>query len=63
MTELQQLALDFDFIIQHKRCINMPADFLSRFNNSLPVNAIQLTARDLADQHGLDPEIQALKEF
>ena len=41
----------------------MPADFLSRFNNSLPVNAIQLTARDLADQHGLDPEIQALNEF
>ena len=41
----------------------MPADFLSRSNNTLVVNAIQLTARDLADQQGKDPEIQALKEF
>ena len=63
LTELQQLALDFDFIIQHKKGINMPADFLSRSNSTLVVNAIQLTARDLADQQGLDPEIQALKEL
>ena len=41
----------------------MPADFLSRSNSTLVVNAIQLTARDLADQQGLDPEIQALKDF
>ena len=41
----------------------MPADFISRSNTTLAVNAIQLTARDLADQQGLDPDIQALKEF
>ena len=29
LTELQQLALEFHFIIQHKKGINMPADFLS----------------------------------
>ena len=63
LTELQQLALEFDFIIQHKKGINMPADFLSRSNNTLVVHAIQLTPRDLADQQGLDPEIQALKDF
>ena len=63
LTELQQLALEFDFVIQHKKGINMPADFLSRSNNTLVVNAIQLTARDLADQQGLDPEIRALKDF
>ena len=63
LTELQQLALEFDFIIQHKKGINMPADFLSRSNNTFVVNAIQLTPRDLADQQGLDPEIRALKDF
>ena len=63
LTELQQLALEFDFIIQHKKGINMPADFLSMSNNTLVVNAIQLTPRDLADQQGLDPEIRALKDF
>ena len=41
----------------------MPADFLSRSNNNLVVKANQLTARNLADQKGLDSEIQALKEL
>ena len=41
----------------------MPVDFLSQSNTTLSVNAIQLTAQDLADQQGLDPEIQTLKEF
>ena len=63
LTELQQLDLEFDFIIQHKKGINMPADFLSRSNSTLDANAIQLTAWDLAEQQGFDPEIQALKEF
>ena len=63
LTELQQLALDFDFVIQHKKGINMPADFLSQSNTTLAINAIQLMARDLANQQGLYPEIQALKKF
>ena len=57
---LQQLALDFDFVIQHKKGINMPAGFLSRSGLDSKINAIQLTARDLAAQQNKDPEIQAL---
>ena len=67
LTELQQLALEFDFVIQYKKDINMPADFLSRAGIDLPsqnaadceiqVNAIQLTAADLARQQETDPEI------
>ena len=76
LTDHQQLALEFDFVIQYKKGINTPADFLSRAginmpadssslpgSNNVPVNVIQLTANDLARQQEADPEIQALIAF
>ena len=65
LTELQQLALDSDRVIQHKKGINMPVDFLSQSNTTLSVNAIQLTARDLADQQGNtgSQRIQSFREL
>ena len=51
----------------------MPADFLSRAgmdmpadssgSNDIPVNVIQLTSSDLAQQQEADPKIQALIAF
>ena len=45
LSELQQLALEFAYVIQHKKGINMPAGFLSRlaveFNSQptiVPIN-------------------------
>lgn len=56
---MQHLALDFNFVIQYKKGINMPARFLSRSGVDVPINSIQLTAHDLACQQEEDPEIQA----
>ena len=54
LTKLQPLALEFDFIIQHKKGINMPADFLSQSGLKLQVNAIDLTPNDLASYQAQD---------
>ena len=58
LAELQQLALEFDFVIQH-----LPADLLSRSGLELKVNAIELTTNHLAAQQARDPEIGALMKF
>ena len=63
LTELQLLSLEFDFAIQHKKGINMPADFLSRSGLELEVHAISLTPTSLADYQNRDPEIRALINF
>ena len=64
LTELQQLALDSYFIIQHKKGFNMPADFLSWSNTTLSVNAIQLTDRDLPTGAGSrNPGSQGIPGF
>ena len=52
LTQLQQLALEFNFVIQHKKGINMLADFLSRSN--LEINIIQLMACHLASKQSSD---------
>ena len=61
LMQLQQLALEFNFVIQHKKGINMLADFLSWSN--LEINTIQLMACHLATKQSSDVEIQALKYF
>ena len=61
--ELQLFSLEFDFVIQHKKGINMPADFLSRSGLKLEIHAINLTPTSMADYQNQDPEIRALIEF
>ena len=63
LTELQLLSLEFDFVIQHKKGSNMPADFLSRSGLELEVHAISLTPTSMADYQNRDPEIRALIDF
>ena len=60
LSDLQLLALEFDFVIQHKKGINIPADLLSRSGIKTPINAVQLTPHDLATQQEEDHEIQSL---
>ena len=63
LTELQLLSLEFNFVIQHKKGINMPADFLSRSGLELEIHAINFTPTSMADYQNRDPEIRALIEF
>ena len=63
LTELQLLSMEFDFVIQHKTGIYMPADFFSRSGLELEVHAIELTPTSMAKYQNQDPEIQALIEF
>ena len=55
--------MEFDFVIRHKKGINMSADFFSRSGLELEVHAIKLTPTSMAEYQNQDPEIRALIEF
>ena len=63
LTELQLLSLEFDLVIQHKKGINMPADFLSRSGLELDIHAIELAHTSMAEYQNQEPEIRALIKF
>ena len=49
--------MEFDFVIQHKKGINMSADFFSRSGLELEVHAIKLNPTSMAEYQNQDPEI------
>ena len=59
LTELQLLSLEFDFVIQHKKGINIHADFLSQSGLELEVHAIELTPTSIAECQNQDPRDQS----
>ena len=54
--------LEYDFVIQYKKGISMPADFLSR-NKIDEIAAIDPFTPDLAHEQALDSDIVKLKHF
>jgi hypothetical protein len=62
LNRLQLAMLEYDFIIQYKKGINMPADFLSRSKID-EIAAIDPFTPNLAQEQALDPDIVKLKYF
>ena len=62
LNRLQLAMLDFDFTIQYKKGINMPADFLSRQTVD-HLSAIDPFGPDLPQLQAADSDIIKLKHF
>ena len=62
LNRLQQAMLEYDFTIQYKKGINMPADFLSR-SKIEEVAAIDPFTPSLMHEQGQDPDMIALHKF
>ena len=72
LNSFQQLALEFDFITQHKKGINMPADYLSRAipdgADSAPagtqvVNTLTLEPSDMVRAQSNTADLDQLRKF
>jgi hypothetical protein len=61
---LQQIMSDHDFIIQHKKGSEMPADFLSRnVVSELNVSAINIFEKDLKTLQNEDPFTRSISDY
>jgi regulator of sirC expression with transglutaminase-like and TPR domain len=60
--QIQLAMLEYDFVIQYKKGINMPADFLSRSKID-EIAAIDPFTPTLAQEQAQDPDIIKLKCF
>ena len=64
LNRLQLAMLEYDFVIQYKKGITMPADFLSRSKiDENAAAAIDPFTPNLAQEQALDPDIVKLKFF
>jgi hypothetical protein len=64
LNRLQQIMSDHDFIIQHKKGSEMPADFLSRnVVSELNVTAINIFEKDLKKLQTEDPFIRSISDY
>jgi hypothetical protein len=67
--DFQLLGLEFNFITQYKKGINMLADFLSRADSTLvdqdtaEVHLVELLPRDMKEEQHRWADIAALKQF
>jgi hypothetical protein len=65
----QMLGLEFDFVTQYKKGINMPADFLSQADATLAneeaaqVHLVELLPRDMMEEQHRYDDIAALKQY
>ena len=62
LNRLQLAMLEYDFVIQYKKGINMPADFLSRSKFD-EVAAIDPFSPTLAQEQSVDPDLIKLRHF
>ena len=62
LNRLQLAMLEYDFVIQYKKGITMPADFLSRSKID-EIAAIDPFSKDLAHEQAAEPDIVKLKYF
>ena len=62
LNRLQLAMLEYDFVIQYKKGITMPADFLSRSKID-EIAAIDPFSKDLAHEQAAEPDIIKLKHF
>ena len=62
LNRIQLAMLEYDFIIQYKKGINMPADFLSRSKID-EIAAIDPFSPTLAQEQSVEPDIIKLKYF
>ena len=72
LNRLQLAMLEYDFIIQYKKGVTMPADFLSRtpfddvvatLNDKAIAAAIDPFTPSLADEQATDPDMIKFKQF
>jgi hypothetical protein len=64
LNRLQQIMNDHDFIIQHKKGSEMPADFLSRsVVSEINVSAINIFEKDLKTLQTKDPFIRSISDY
>jgi hypothetical protein len=62
LNRLQLAMLEYDFVIQYKKGINMPADFLSRTKID-EIAAIDPFTPTLAQEQAQDPDVIKIKHF
>ena len=62
LNRLQLAMLEYDFVIQYKKGVNMPADFLSRSKID-EISAIDPFSPTLAQEQAIEPDIIKLKYF
>ena len=62
LNRLQLAMLEYDFVIQYKKGINMPADFLSRSKID-EIAAIDPFSKTLAHEQAIEPDVIKLKFF